>query len=200
MTVPDSPTPAVEGARVPVWLLDIDGVINAAVRPKASMPTHAWPASDWIDTKADGRSQTWRIVAATSVLDFIRSVHHDGLAEIRWHTTWQELSTEVAEALDLPEFSVQEAPEFDDVEEYLRRDRWWKLPAVWRVLRNEGRRVVWTDDDASTDLTTDQNTRLAAAGCLIVSPDPMTGLCSKHLRKIAAFLDADPSWARDGVS
>jgi len=177
---------------MPVWLLDIDGVINAAVGPKRP-PTHAWPASEWIDTSADGidrgrvRTRTWRILAARPVLDLIRSVHEQGRAEIRWHTTWQETAREVATALDLPEFAVQDAPEFYQLEEELRRDRWWKLPAVWRVLA-EGRRVLWTDDDASTDLTTAQKATLAAAGCHVVSPDPMTGLCKRHLREIDEFL------------
>lgn len=169
-----------------VWLLDIDGVINAPAKPGARPPTHAWPVDAWIDTKADNGT-TWRILAARPVLDFIRSVHEQGRAEIRWHTTWQERSAEVAKALDLPDFPVQEAPEFDQTEEHLRRDQWWKLPAVWRVL-SEGHRVLWTDDDASWDLTADQKTRLAAAGCHIVSPDPMTGLYKKHLQQIDEFL------------
>lgn len=175
------------GAERPVWLLDIDGVINAAVGPKRP-PTHAWPAAEWIDTKAQNGT-TWRILAARPVVEFIREVHESGRAEIRWHTTWQDLAGEVGRAVGLPEFAVQEAPEFHQIAEQLRRDRWWKLPAVWRVLA-EGRRVLWTDDDAKSDLTQEQKTTLAAAGCHVVSPDPMTGLCKRHLRQIDEFLSA----------
>lgn len=173
---------------LPVWLLDIDGVINAAVGTNRP-PTHAWPAEDWIDTKAQGRSQTWRILAARPVLDFIRTTHEQGRAEIRWHTTWQDKAAEVATALDLPTFAVQEAPELYAVEEQLRRGQWWKLPAVWRVLA-DGQRVVWTDDDASWDLTPQQKAALAAASCHVVSPDPQTGLCRRHLRDIDKILTA----------
>lgn len=185
--MPPPRTPLEQLVTIPVWLLDIDGVLNAATRGKP--PTHAWPADDWIDTKAMGEARTWRMLAARPVLDFIRDVHTAGRAEIRWHTTWQERAANVAEALDLPTFPVQYAPEFLDVEDCLLRDQWWKLPAAQRVLTDEGRDLVWTDDDADWDLTADQRTSLGAAGrVLIVSPDVLTGLCRQHLRKIDAFL------------
>lgn len=166
----------------PIWLLDIDGVINAATRKP---PTHAWPADDWIDTRTTpGKGRSWRILAARPVLDYIRSVHESGTAEIRWHTTWQHDAQQVADALKLPTFAVQEAPEYLDAERHL--DEWWKLPAALRVLA-EGRRLVWTDDDA-VDLTTTQMHQLNEAGALVVSPAVETGLCRSHLRKIETFL------------
>lgn len=191
-TVPEASKRSPDAGPVPVWLLDIDGVLNAAVGP-GRPPTQAWPKDQWIDTSADaidrGRAKprTWRILAAKPVVDFIRSVHESGRAEIRWHTTWQDLAREVSQALKLPEFAVQDAPEFWAIEEELRRDRWWKLPAVWRVL-TDGRRVLWTDDDAEHDLKPQQKATLAAAGCHIVSPNPMTGLCKRHLREIDEYL------------
>lgn len=168
---------------VPVWLLDIDGVVNAY--GAGGLPTHAWPKDDWIVTKANG----FNIWAARPVLDFIRSVHTDGSAEIRWHTTWQNDSHLLAEALDLPEFPVQPAPEFLDQGGFLRRDMWWKLPAAQRVLAEEKRRLVWTDDDAAWSLRGGQEAELSALGpVLVLAPSEQTGLCPRHLRKIGAFL------------
>lgn len=182
--MPDSAAPT---NAPPVWLLDIDGVINAATLGEP--PTHAWPADDWVDTKADGEARVWRMLAARPVLDFIREVHAAGRAEIRWHTTWQERAANVARALDLPEFPVQYAPEFLDVEEALRHDQWWKLPAAQRVVTDEGRALLWTDDDADWDLTAEQRTALEVAGrVLIVSPSSLVGLCRRHLRAIDEFL------------
>ena len=185
---PPAPTPATSPP--PVWLLDIDGVLNATSRHQP--PPAAWPADVWIDTKAQGLSRTWRILAARPVADFIRTIHQQHRAEIRWHTTWQHDATQVAAALGLPDFPVQDAPEFHRAAHLLARDEWWKLPAVWRILAFEGRRVIWTDDDADPDLTDEQKTTLAAAGCHIVSPDPTTGLTAEHLRDIDEMLT---SWA-----
>lgn len=161
----------------PVWLLDIDGVVNAATRGIA--PAYAWPADDWIDTRASNNGKSWRILAARPVLDYIRSVHESGTAEIRWHSTWQQYANNASDALRLPHFPVQDAPEF-----LARGDEWWKLPAALRVLE-EGRGLVWTDDDAD-DLTADQRDQLR--GALVLAPAVETGLCRSHLRKIETFL------------
>lgn len=164
----------------PIWLLDVDGVLNAA---STKPPTYAWPAEAWRTVKVSGL----RILVADPVLNFLRRIDTLGLAEIRWHTTWQTDAHVLAEALDLPEWSIADAPEHLRIGEHLRRNEWWKTPAVWRALL-ESRPVLWTDDDADTDLTREQKTTLAAAGALVVSPDPRTGLCQRHLRQIENWL------------
>lgn len=170
----------------PLWLLDIDGVINAAVGTDGKIPTHAWPRDVWTDDRAMGQTREWRILAAAPVVELIRSVHEQGRAEIRWHTTWQSQAANVAKVLDLPEFAVEHAPEYDWDEER-HRAQWWKLPAVWREVAN-GRRILWTDDDASYYLTTEQKIRLRQAHVQIVSPSFTEGLCKKHLRIIDEWL------------
>src|SRR5262245_30167423 len=96
----------------PIWLLDFDGVLNAiSKRP----PTHVWPRDTWVVTEAKGREGVlWPILAAKPVLAFIREIHETGLAEIRWHSTWQQDTVNLSEALDLPVFPIQPAPEFED--------------------------------------------------------------------------------------
>ncbi len=174
----------------PVWLLDIDGVVNAASR---SLPTHAWPRDVWRQIEAeDAEGLSWPIKAAQPVVDFIRDVHHRGRAEIRWHTTWQRDAVDLGRRLGLPEFGVAAAPEFAELDKYLDRGRWWKLPAARRVLADEGRALLWTDDDADTDLRGEERAQLARLGrLLIVCPDRRTGLCKRHLRRIDAFLPLD---------
>ena len=79
---------------VPVWLLDIDGVLNAAAKKP---DRNVWPAADWIEGRAhEAGGAAWRILAARPVVDFIRGVHEEGRAEIRWHTTWQHDAAAVA--------------------------------------------------------------------------------------------------------
>jgi len=91
----------------PVWLLDIDGVINAPTAPGRKPPLHVWPADDWIDTRVWGHRQRFRICVARPVVDFIREVHESGRAEIRWHTTWQDLANQLGEAVGLPELPAK---------------------------------------------------------------------------------------------
>jgi hypothetical protein len=167
----------------PVWLLDIDGVINALESP--GPPLHAWPAGCWRTVQAESAHQlSWPIVAAQPVLDFIWMVHTKGLAEIRWHTSWQEFANNVSRELDLPELPLQPAPEFDEPISLT----WWKLPAARRVL-SEGRRLIWTDDDVGSELSRVERRELKATGrALLLCPDTKTGLRHRHLKRIESFL------------
>lgn len=80
---------------------------------------------------------------------------------------------------------MQDAPEYKDS----GVEHWWKAPAARRVLAEEGRDLLWTDDDADEELGRDERAELARLGrLLIVCPDPRTGLCKKHLRRIDQFL------------
>jgi hypothetical protein len=172
-----------EVSRVPVWLLDLDGVINAASR---TFPTDAWPEETWQEVEGEDEvGLIWPIKAARPVIDFIKGVHESERAEIRWHTTWQEYALNVGRQLGLPDFGVQEAPEYQDPGE----EPWWKAPAARRILAEEGRDLLWTDDDADSELGRDERTKLASLGrLLIVCPNSRTGLCKKHLRRIDGFL------------
>lgn len=174
-------------SRPPVWLLDVDGVINAVT----AKPPPAWPADQWVVTSGHADGATWPIRAARPVLDFIALAHEQGRAEVRWHTTWQHDALALAEALGLPEFGVQDAPEYAARTDALRRGRWWKLPAAQRVMQDEGRSLLWTDDDAAWDLGREQEAYLASLGSLlVVAPSQQTGLCKRHLRLIDEFLPA----------
>lgn len=180
--------------RTPVWLLDIDGVVNAISRKP---DRNVWPRDQWVTGTASSAGVDWPILAAQPVLDFIRTVHEKGRAEIRWHTTWQRDARNLARLLGLPRFALQECPEFEEREQGLAGAApaavsrgWWKYPAAERVVRDEGRPLVWTDDDATWELRVhDNGTELARlAPTLIVSPQAHLGLTPKHLRNIDAFL------------
>ena len=178
----------------PVWLLDIDGVINAiSKKPDRSV----WPAHQWITGTANADGTDWPILAAQPVIDFIRDVHETGRAEVRWHTTWQHDAHNLAKLLDLPEFPVQDCPEFGERRQGLAgaawtptRAGWWKLPAAERVVGEEGRALVWTDDDANTGLRDAGGPEALArfAPTLVVCPREHLGLTPKHLRAIDEFL------------
>lgn len=170
----------------PVWLLDIDGILNAASKKP---PRNVWPADQWVHGRASDGRHTWPILFARPVANFIRRVHKEGRAEIRWHTTWQHDAAAVGKLLDLPDFPVQEAPEWAT---YLacNTDDWWKTAAALRVAEVERRALVWTDDDADrwSLPQADRDRLTSAVPCLIVAPSSTTGLTPKHLRQIDAFL------------
>jgi len=179
---------------IPVWLLDVDGVINACTpKPDPSI----WAQDMWREGKAAADNGTFTIRWSTSVVDFIREVAESGRAEVRWHTTWQHHAAAIEELTGLPSLAVAEAPEFDSPSAYAAkaiadgRPDWWKLPTAERVVRDECRPLIWTDDDITSGLwryDVDAGLR-AFAPALLVSPNERTGLTPKHLRLIGDFLD-----------
>lgn len=178
----------------PVWLLDIDGVINAISRKP---DPNVWPKDQWTTGTAHADGTDWPILAAQPVINFIRDTHASGRAEVRWHTTWQHDATNLAKLLDLPDFDVQACPEFAEHHQDLAgvgwvqvKAGWWKLPAAERVVGEEGRALLWTDDDAGTGLRDAGGPEALArfAPTLIVCPRTHVGLTPKHLRQIDEFL------------
>ncbi|MBF9129495.1 hypothetical protein I0C86_11020 [Plantactinospora sp. S1510] len=129
----------------PVWLLDIDGVLNAVTK---TPDPNVWPLDQWSRGEASDGETEWPILFARPVADFIRQVHEEGRAEIRWHTTWQQEAGAVGKLLDLPTFPVQPSPE-------------WAVPGgVVRVLRLRHE----TPDPTRTSTTADRRTGRALVG------------------------------------
>ncbi len=170
----------------PLWLLDIDGVVNAlSYQPVAGI----WGGEDWLRrtvvTAIEGRGvMRLPILAARPVLDFVTRIHEDGLAEIRWHSTWRDSAvTAFAPTLGLPtSIPISVAPEWLN----WRATTWWKPAAVERALA-ASRRVVWTDDHIGgfPDLTA---AIAQSENALLISPNPLCGLEPEHLAQVESFL------------
>lgn len=184
----------------PVVLLDVDEVVNA-VRPGRTVkwpPARVWPGSDWVCTPVRTGRDVYQITAARPVLDMLTTVHDLGVAEIRWHTSWQEHApTALAPALGLPDFPVQDRCGAEVTYPLMPRrwaDRdpdlagWWKLPAAIQVV-NEGRPLLWLDDDL--DVFRDQ-VEASPVGQhrdrLLIAPTLGVGLTPRHLARIIEFL------------
>jgi len=171
-------------ANVPVWLLDIDGVINATYRG-TEPPTQVWRRDQWKTTRVNG----WQIHVAQPVVDFITEVWEKRRAEIRWHTTWQDEANKLGAALGLPHFWVQESTnEFENQGDYLLRGQWWKLPAVWRVKNLEKRSVIWTDDEIVDLSRAQQDSLLVGGKALLIAPTASYGLTKRQLARIGEFV------------
>ena len=177
----------------PVWLLDIDGVVNALAR---RVPTTPWAEDDWVQRVIraevpDRGLMTLPILAARPVLDFVIRVHALGAAEIRWHSTWRTAAvTDLAPALGLPPIPISIAPEWA-----VDAPMWWKIPAARRVAES-GRRLLWTDDQLPIFREDPLSQAELAAldrwdGALLLASDPETGLGPDELAAIADFLGID---------
>lgn len=180
--------------KTPVLLLDVDGVINACTRKP---DPNAW--EHWQTGEAAASGRVWPITWSPEVVKFLTALHDSGQVEIRWHTTWQQDAQRIADLTGLPKFPVAHAPEFlagsQEAAAAILEDRrpvWWKLPAAERVVAEEGRPLIWIDDDISDELWRvggmAYQIGTVDAPALLVCPNARTGLAPKHLRAMSSFL------------
>jgi hypothetical protein len=182
-----------------VWLLDVDGVLNAH-RP-------GWGAPPRTGNAHSGPDQ-FRIRWAPALVARILAVHEAGLAQIRWCTTWCADVDQIEALLGLPRFErawtdFRQGPQAAIA----------KIEAAHAVLAR-GDRLVWTDDDAIpssgpdlekltggraaypvgggwTPHTGGGQTLTSGDGrVLLVAPSPVRGLQPGHLDQIEEFLRA----------
>ena len=160
----------------PVWLLDVDGVLNAA-RP------------GWGESPGQGKAfvggTCYRLRWAPPLTRRIAALHHGGAVEIRWATTWVDHITQVERLLRLPQlptaFLGLDPDEIDPSEV--------KVRAALDVVERERRPLIWTDDDAIPG-DGPLLDRLQAAGVpvLLLDPGSRTGLQPDDLIVIEDFL------------
>jgi len=159
----------------PVWLLDVDGVLNVG-RP------------GWDDEPRSGHARSagfeFRLRWAPSLMDRIRALHDAGRVEIRWCSTWCCDADQIERLFDLPRF-----------------DRCWmedlngaaaaaaKLAAARRVLA-DGRRLIWTDDSEVPTLGPLYDELAEGGRALLIAPSWRRGLLPAHLDAIDAFIAA----------
>lgn len=160
----------------PVLLLDVDGVLNAV---GTEPPEGVWPR--WERTEPGGFGIIW----SPDVIDRLFALRDR--VEVRWLTThWSRIA-------DLP-FPAEALgwPVANSEADY-RRDvgplGWWKWPVARRTVEEEGRRVVWVDDDLRFDRpartwVAEQDPRTV----LGVSPDTTVGLTPEQLDAVEAWL------------
>lgn len=162
-------------AELPIWLLDVDGVINASRPGWGTAPTKrmVWSASS---------NYEYKIRWAPALLDRIRRIHTQKLAEIRWCTTWCADATALEQALRLPEFSRAFTEPING-----RAASMAKLAAASQVLA-EGRRLVWTDDSETPESGELYDQLTFDGQALLIAPHPSRGLQPEDLDAIEAFL------------
>jgi hypothetical protein len=167
------------GDQRPVWLLDVDGVINANRPGWGAAPTQRQVWSNHI-----GRE--FRVRFAPELIRRIRNIHRAGQVEIRWCTTWCGDTAVLEQAFTLPELGTSWT---DYCNGYVAKEA--KLAAAEDVLA-EGRKLIWTDDTEAPDESSDLHRALTADGqALLIRPDERTGLQPEHLDTIEAFINGN---------
>jgi hypothetical protein len=162
----------------PVWLLDVDGVINT-IRPG----WRAAPRKSLVWSGADNTSYLLRW--SPLLIDRIRAVHTDGRVEVRWCTTWCPEAERLESLWRLP--ALVRALDADPMP---RGAQCWplKLAAAWEVLA-EGRRLIWTDDEALPPPGPARDDLTADGRALLIAPRANRGLQPADLHLIEKFAE-----------
>ena len=166
---------------VPILLLDVDGVLNAA---RADLP------AGWERGTFNGYVLTWD----PTITARLRKLHESGRVEIQWLTTWTtDADRLLAEPMGLPRGLVTHARAdsapigFSGL--FGGRSSWWKLAAARAVAESEpDRRIIWVDDDLAMQAIDTGDWLAANPHVLVVAPDLFVGLTHEQLDAIEAWL------------
>lgn len=168
----------------PVWLLDIDGVLNS----NAKNGWHEAPLRRYAYTKGYEYKIRW----SPTLLDRIRAIIRDRRADVRWATSWVGETAQFEKMMGLPALpdaftlnpDLSTGPPIKDASTAAKR------AAALDVVRS-GRRLLWTDDDAIWPDGPERD-ELLAAGALLIAPDERRGLSPAHMDAIDAWLNSNP--------
>jgi hypothetical protein len=162
--------------RPPVWLLDVDGVVNV-IRPGWGVP----PRRRLVWSDADQTS--YLIRWAPPLVDRIRTLHAGGVVEVRWCTTWCSEAAQLEKLWQLPPLvaalTADPMPRGAAARPLKR--------AAARAVLAEGRRLIWTDDDALPEPGAARDDLTAGGRALLIAPRSSRGLRPADLDRIEAF-------------
>jgi hypothetical protein len=166
---------------VPILLLDVDGVLNAA---RVDLP------EGWRRGTFNGFVLSWD----PTVTARLRGLHESGRVEIQWLTTWTTNADRLlAEPMGLPRGLKTHAREDAAPTGFLGRldgeSGWWKLDLAREVAEAEpDRRIIWIDDDLARQAADTGQWLAAHSHVLVVAPDLFAGLTHEQLDEIEAWL------------
>jgi hypothetical protein len=166
---------------VPILLLDVDGVLNAA---RLDLP------DGWERGTFNGFVLTWD----PTVTARLRELHESGRVEIQWLTTWTTNADRLlAGPMGLPRGLKTHARADAAPTGFLGplggASGWWKLDLAREAVEAEpDRRIVWVDDDLALQAAETGEWLAEHAHVLVVAPDLSVGLTHEQLDEIEAWL------------
>jgi hypothetical protein len=159
-------------SKLPLWLLDIDGVLRAF---------DADP--DWPESPVTRTSGHLSVKFAPSLIDWIRDVIREGSVDVVWSTTWCGRIEQMLALFDLPGWSTHEdAPGTTEAWDFYINGPeavMIKLASVQAAI-DSGRPVIHTDDHVAVSFD--------SPNYLAIRPDTERGLSQDHMLRIAAFI------------
>lgn len=167
-----------DSMRAPVWLLDVDGPLNASRPGWRGSPRQAW-ARDRAGTQHHIR---WE----PKVIRAIRQLRAEGWVDPWWCSSWCPYADVLERVLGLPALPralVDDPVPTDSAGDAL------KLRVAQAVLIT-GRRLIWTDDTAIPADGAALDELTTGGRVLLIRPDPRRGLRPEHLVRIREFLGA----------
>jgi hypothetical protein len=166
---------------VPILLLDVDGVLNAA---RVELP------EGWQRGRFSGFVLSWD----PTVTARLRELHESGRVEIQWLTTWTTNADRLlAEPMGLPRglkvHDRDDAAPTGFLGPLTGLSGWWKLAVAREVAEAEpDRRIIWIDDDLAEQAEDTGEWLAAHPHVLVVAPDLYMGLTHEQLDAIEAWL------------
>jgi hypothetical protein len=154
--------------RRPVWLLDVDGVLNADYAVDGD-----WPSQTGRIVTADNRA--WPFTWAPGLIRRVKALAANGSVDIVWATTWCPWAEALEALWGLPAFTrAWDRPLFGPDALAAKRD-------AWKEARLSPRPVIHTDDQAAEDIDD------SAAELLGIRPHHSVGLTRTDMGRIERF-------------
>lgn len=157
----------------PVWLLDVDGVINVA-RP-------GWSRAPYCGN-AYSEGYHYRMRWSPALIKRIRALHDSGTVDIRWCSTWCSESDQLERLFGLPRFDRCWDRALTGVEAAAP-----KLAAARAVL-DRGLHLVWTDDVEVPTSGPVHEEMTGDGRALLIAPSPRRGLQPEDMDAIEEFV------------
>lgn len=165
---------------LPLIALDVDGVVSP-ISGHSHFPEPAllfWDVEDFCQAQSPG---SFGLYSAKPVLEFLREIHEEGRANIKWHTSWRENAPKILG----PDLNLPDWPVFEDNGAWKNSSGWWKLDPISALVKS-GEKVIWVDDDINDAVVSGEisTSLIESPGLHIISPDVHVGLTKADLESI----------------
>lgn len=183
----------------PVWLLDIDGVLNGFARHPRVWKDKEWKKTYVRTPDSLSGSGPWTIFYTPAVIDFINEMSDK--VDIYWLTSWaSEAATHYAPAVGLnntfPEMFALTGVD-PSIKTGFQTNFSQKREAAYKMIFGDsagspgpfyGRKIIWTDDDLGKSARRMLKSELDVPPLLIRTSE-YVGLTPEELRKIEAYIN-----------
>lgn len=156
-------------AKEVVWLLDVDGVINANKAGWSAAPRSGY-------AYCDGRE--WKMRWAPQLISRIRAVNNLPHVSILWATSWVGHTDQLERLFKLPPLLSAGSRCMEGSDKYKAAE----------AVVNSGKKLIWTDDEFTPQFGPWYDTLTRYHSSLLIAPHPNRGLRPEHLDQIDQFV------------